>query len=817
MENNVKQATNEIKYKFYVTEKQIPWLIHRNNIVPEIDIPDSWFNFVQLPTTKQFDFDDMTTATIVVGKDTYTYWKVERYINNVKDKTYYFYTDTVLKLLRNAFHIELKLDVYMTYTRHILKENVLNNYEYIKINRGSISKSMLLDREMRKTLLDNIRNIDNNVLNGADVYSNIQLFRFSDVDENGKSLNQFPIKTSKISLNYNKAAIGYLNQDSILNYASFRHDIKPNVHENFTKGGIQYFDTKSKSYKLICNYNWLVYKNNVGNWAFTDAERADVIRNYMKMFELVDINPIDNVEYQQNVMNGYYAVFRNLLGDIDCYPILGKFNADVNVPFWPKSKGLTSEISFPTANESNEVVTSKYLWNRVYWEPGLHSVTFKMNNDWDSIYNDLVKNIVNTDVYSNKSFIGIYRGVVPTGKHNNICFDIEPRNYQTGNVRFGNMESVVGEWNIPRRLFYRISYNDFFTFTFGNDELISGFKKFALDKNATNDLINDSFIELLQPISIGTTEIIPARYIFNIDNNELKYTIPFTGTFLDSFQLFLRNGMYNHASYSISLGSTLPTKNEDYENQIKIIEQQKNAGVYSSIGNMIARPISWLGGFNFSRSWETILGTDKRGYAEAYNNYQIAKYTGHKTGRKPNQSDFHFSEYRHDIGSSYSLGNISNAGGFIGDAINIDFTIRQSETAKRNVGPGYLTSMTEDLLNAVVHYDNVLDVTDYEKNFINKGWFGIGFKKIFNQSTKMSYKFHYDNFGFPIDSFVHKDYFKHLYNTLKTGDSKTTIYVSFDNDWLNTTLDNLTVYNDNLVKSLIVGQLSSGIRMKKFS
>lgn len=149
MENNIKQATNTIKYKFYSTEKPIPWLIYKNNIVPESSISDDWFNFVQLPTTKQFDFDDITTASIVAGKDTYTYWKVERYTNDVKDKTYYFYTNRVLKYLRNSFHLELKLDIYMTYTKNIFKDNILDNHDFIKINRGSISKSMLLDSNMR--------------------------------------------------------------------------------------------------------------------------------------------------------------------------------------------------------------------------------------------------------------------------------------------------------------------------------------------------------------------------------------------------------------------------------------------------------------------------------------------------------------------------------------------------------------------------------------------------------------------------------------------------------------------------------------------
>lgn len=813
MENNVKQATNEIRYKFYSTEKTIPWLINQNTVVPEPNISDDWFNFVQLPTTKQFDFDDMLTATIVVGKDTYTYWKVERYVNNVKDKTYYFYTNTILKLLRNSFHIELKLDVYMTYTRNIFKDNVLNHHDFIKINRGSISKSMLMDNDMRNYLIPCMNQLDDNVLNGNDTYSRIDLFRFTDIDKNGNALNKFPINTNKLTINY-KYPILKTTGDSLFNFSSFRHNIGPDQW-SYTKGAIQYYDEDSKTTKLACNFTWLEtnFADNQRNWKLTDAQRKEIIDKYAKLFKLNSINP-DNVdEYNKNVMNGYYAVFRNLLGDIDCYPLLGKINANIEIPFWVKSNGLISTATFPTAAESDKVVTNKYFWNRIYADN--HSDDFVLNNDWDSIYNDLIKNIVNTDAYSNKSFIGIYRGVVPTGKHNNICFDVDGKNYRTGNATIGNLDPVVGEWNIPKRMFYRISYNDFFTFTFGNDELISGFKRFALDKNVNNDLINNSFVELLQPITIGTTEIIPARYLFNINSNELKYTIPFTGTFLDSFQLFLRNGMYNHPSYSISLGGTLPTKNEDYENQIKIIEQQKNAGVYSTIGNMFARPLSLLGGFSTSK--DVLSGTDTTAFGLASASYiQVrSKVHGNKKIPVPEAIDFTKDDVRKR--TSYSFGGFGGIGGFIGDGLSIWNTVKQSNLAKRNVGPGYITSMTDDLLNAVVHYDNVLDISENDKNLIKQGWFGIGFRKIFNQATKMSYKFHYDNFGFPIDSFVSKDYFKHLFNVLETGDDKTVIYVSFDYDWINTSLNSLSVYNDNLVKSLIKEQLSSGIRIKKFS
>lgn len=814
MENNVKQATNTIKYKFYSTEKPIPWLINKNTVVPEPNISDDWFNFVQLPTTKQFDFDDMTTATIVVGKDTYTYWKVERYTNDVKDKTYYFYTNTILKLLRNSFHIELKLDVYMTYTRNIFKDNVLNNHEFIKINRGSISKSMLMDDDMRSYLIPCMNQIDDNVLNGNDTYSRIDLFRFTDIDKNGNALNKFPINTNKLTINYKYPVIQQTG-DSLFNYPSFKHNTNPNENLTYTKGAIQYYDSDSKTTKLAFNYNWLVYNrtSKTDSWYLTDVQRKEIINKYMKLFKLNSINP-DNVdEYNKNVMNGYYAVFRNLLGDIDCYPILGKVNANIEIPFWVKSNGLISTATFPSATESDKVVTNKYFWNRIYADN--HSDDFVLNNDWDSIYTDLVKNIVNTNVYSNKSFIGIYRGVVPTGKHNNICFDIEGTNYRTGNATIGNLDPVVGEWNIPKRMFYRISYNDFFTFTFGNDELISGFKRFALDKNVNNDLINNSFVELLQPITIGTTEIIPARYLFNINSNELKYTIPFTGTFLDSFQLFLRNGMYNHASYSISLGGTLPTKNEDYENQIKIIEQQKNAGVYSSIGNIVARPLNWFtGSFGIGNNSSNIVRQNSIASKNVINDYSIGY------GVSDPEIIHDAPVYSDTYGNSLNKGiaaTIGSIGGFIGDGISIYNTIKQSNLAKRNVGPGYITSMTEDLLNAVVHYDNVLDISENDKNLLKQGWFGIGFRKIFNPATKMSYKFHYDNFGFPIDSFVSKDYFKHLFNVLETGDNKTVIYVSFDNDWINTSLNSLSTYNDNLVKSLIKRQLTSGIRMKKFS
>lgn len=815
MENNVKQATNEIKYKFYVTDKPIPWLIYQNNVVPEASISDDWFNFKQLPTTKQFDFNDITAATIVVDKDTYTYWKIERYTNNVHDKTYYFYTDRVLKYLRNAFHLGLRLDVYMTYTRNIFKDNVLNNHDFIKINRGSISKSMLLDDSMRNFLTASMKNIDENVLNADNSYSKIQLFRFSDIDKNGNALNKFPISTNKLTINYKYPVIKETG-DSLFNYPSFKHDVKPNDSITYTKGAIQYYDEDSRTTKLACNYNWLIYHKTgtTRGWYLTDIQRKEIINKYMKLFKLNSINP-DNVdEYNKNIMNGYYAVFRNLLGDIDCYPLLGKVNANIELPFWVKSNGLISTATFPTAAESDKVVTNKYFWNRIYADN--HSDDFVLNNDWDSIYTDLVKNIVNTDVYSNKSFIGIYRGVVPTGKHNNICFDLEGTNYRTGNATIGNLDPVVGEWNIPKRMFYRISYNDFFTFTFGNDDLVAGFKRFALDKNATNDLINDSFVELLQPVTIGTTEIIPARYLFNINSNELKYTIPFTGTFLDSFQLFLRNGKYNHASYSISLGGTLPTKNEDYENQIKIIEQQKNAGVYSSIGNLVARPLNWINGsFGLNGGGSTAYNNILRPTVEALQSdmtwNEWIKYGPYEVKGATTSSTF-------NRGSSISGSiGISGIGGFIGDSLSIWNTIKQSNLAKRNVGPGYITSMTDDLLNAVAHYDNVLDVNESDKAFINQGFFAIGFRKMFDINTKMNFKFHYDNFGFPINSFVSKDYFKHLFKVLQTGNDKTIIYVSFDNDWITTALNDITTYNDNVIKELVVGQLTSGIRMKKFN
>lgn len=813
------RAGSKITYKFFATKKKIPWLIGGNDIQPQIDLPDSWFNFEQLPGNRQFDFNDQFTATIVVNSLDYTFFKVERTTTPVTGnpfvENFYFYPENTEMWLRNAYMISLAMDIYLTYTRKILK----NINQPTHINRGSIVFNHLKSSD-KTTYLNSLKNIESAVLNGSDSYSKLKAVRLTDYDtDNNVAYNQTPFMWGEQS----NFAVRY-NEWKVVDYGFPVNKVfgmnNPGLGEKW--GSIEI--NKGNNQSVVEYAEPWVQTVSAGTYkTILTPEKSELIsKEIAKYIYTESLNSIDNdtktnEKFNKDIMNGYFAVFRSTEGYIDCYPLIGNFTMNIAAPVTLAFDNRNDSISLPATPENHmSKVANRLVLGRVYC--GYNTYTkVELNNNWDSIYEDLVKNAGKNNPYSNKSFVGIFRGVIPSGKKRNVRFNVTKPGLNAVGVKqdYFTIKGIRGYFDywVPERMFFRLNYNDFFSFGICKDNGGYGNKMFSPfsirgNNNNNQDLITNSYVDLLQPIAIGNIEIIPARYCFLADNN-LDFTVRYTGTFLDSFYLFLRSGYYNGGTYSVNLGGTLPNSTEDYANQLKIIEQQKNAGIASAVGNMIG---GLIGSGSYSGNKQEISGTDKRGYSEAILEHQRAKYLGYADKvRAPQRRKFKFEEERMRHGGSFGFGGF---GGIISGGIAIDNILKQSEIAKLNVGPGYLTSSASDLLNAVVFQDSI-NQGESVKTYQN-GFFSVGYLKEFDTTTRNKYNYYFTNNGFEINSVLNPQYFTELYKTLNTVNDST-IYFEIDRDWAAINLTQLTDLYDTTIKGAVLEQLATGIRMKKFN
>lgn len=321
-------------------------------------------------------------------------------------------------------------------------------------------------------------------------------------------------------------------------------------------------------------------------------------------------------------------------------------------------------------------------------------------------------------------------------------------------------------------------------------------------------------IELLQPITLGTTEIVPIRYCFlskvNTTTGITGYTIPLSIGFMEGFKAFLKSVIYNNPSYNINLGSTLPTNNGKYNRMIEQIEIQKNNGISSSIGNLISRPLNWIGG-GFGKIARTgnISGIDDDGELMRYADDSIDVSWNNKYGTWEYEPDRRYNNIYNRLSGGLTIGGI---GGFIGDFISIGNTLKQTDFLKKNVGVGYITTTEEDLFNSIIHNDFMTGGYQTPLQLQSQTLLTAAGIKLFTDNTKYKYRNYFENFGFAINDFIKSSFINEIIAHSKKWNEN--VFFSIDKDWCLMYLTDLANFTDNVVKNSIIDQLSAGIRMK---
>lgn len=799
------------------------------NIHPQPDIGDNFFDFTQLQG-KQFNFENIFTATIVVDSDKYTYWKVERYIDNVLDRSYYFYTSRVLSILKSAFTLELVLDTYLTYTRNVIN-HIKQQSKPIKIVRGSITPQHLLNNSNPSVYLKALRSIDEEVLNGDDSYSTIipQKLIGSNIDGLA-DYNTFPYVSTHTT-------VASKNWVGPFDYPTVAYPAGHNGPYWWVTTGSDMYDKRFRS--AYINGQWKVFGNKfypgagVGDplpeATVKEANEAIAKQYAIERIRTNELSQTQLTEVNQNIINGYFAVFRNAQGFIDAYPIIGKIPVVYRVPVVCIGSAEATPLPATQANHNN--VTRNAVINRVYSNSNT-TINGTLHNDWDSIYEEYIKNV--KDFYPGDAFQGIFRWIFPAHNKGNMVFILRETNnlplINEGNFRLeqrpdGSDLTVKCRYTMPHRICYRFTYSEVSQHIIRNERDNSGL--FLLAKSGDTNLI-DRYIDLLQPIQIGNQEIVPARYSFlgRQTSRGFGFTIPFSYAFLDGFKMFLQTTLYNNPSLSISLGGTLPTVSSRYYRQIEAIEQQKNAGVASTVGNIIARPINWLSGAGSFGLQSGLNDTIRKSFGTS--NSRTKSYNAFWTSPVGGMVPYGTDPRTYTISQAINTGtdiaqskyktsgltggaNISGLGGFIGDFIDIATTLKRSEVAKRNVGPGYQTSLDDDLYSAIIHQAFIKTISNL--NPANEGLYSVGGVKIFDTPTREKYKYFFNNFGFYIDELLPGSYIADIisYSNNETG------YFEIDKNWGLTNLDILTQYNDNVVRNAILDQLAAGIRIRRFT
>lgn len=116
---------------------------------PHFTITDDYFNFEEVPLTG-INFRAWDTGTTVIKTKDITYFKI---VNTETNKNTYWLVKKVNKVLKNGFEVELNLDIYMTYGRHVLKKMIENKKIIPLVERTSYTSSMFYNSETLRNLM----------------------------------------------------------------------------------------------------------------------------------------------------------------------------------------------------------------------------------------------------------------------------------------------------------------------------------------------------------------------------------------------------------------------------------------------------------------------------------------------------------------------------------------------------------------------------------------------------------------------------------------------------------------------------------------
>lgn len=134
-------------YKLYQTTKPIPWVSIDNQLAPDINITDEWFNF-QLVESNTIFFETWDRGKIVIKDLNITYFKLEK----ENKPTSYWYVSKVNKVLKTGYEVQIQLDIFMSYTKSVLKAMIDNNISPY-VNRVYFNKRMLFQNEDLRKLI----------------------------------------------------------------------------------------------------------------------------------------------------------------------------------------------------------------------------------------------------------------------------------------------------------------------------------------------------------------------------------------------------------------------------------------------------------------------------------------------------------------------------------------------------------------------------------------------------------------------------------------------------------------------------------------
>lgn len=164
-------------YKIFFSRANIFWetLDKVDKVNPEFDI-DGYCNFIEIPKPYGgINYIDWLTGTAIVKDKDITYFKIERYTNDENNpelkEVLYFYVRSILRRLSNGYEVQLILDTWMTYTRHIFKTITTTNNNVL-VNRMSLTNNMYGDTTKHlfrlaltntDVLTDNLESINPNV------------------------------------------------------------------------------------------------------------------------------------------------------------------------------------------------------------------------------------------------------------------------------------------------------------------------------------------------------------------------------------------------------------------------------------------------------------------------------------------------------------------------------------------------------------------------------------------------------------------------------------------------------------------------------
>lgn len=775
------------------------------NIQPQPDIGDGFFDF-NLIQSNQFNFENVFTANIVVDSDKYTYWKIERYENNQLERTFYFYTNRVLGMLKNAFILELSLDTYLTYTRNVIKSINFSPW----INRGTIISTMLEDSTYRQAYLKSLKEPEQDVLGGNDSYTNSEIFNLiSEGRQNAVSDSYYPFRVKNLIYKNTKnvplLVRRFYSADGI--NQGFGSSTQTTLWGNVVK----------KNGTTLQDYGFTDrYARDGRSWTLastTYPDRVQKLNDLIKSSMSIEaINKSDNPnnwdEINRNMMNSYFAVFFHPDGWIDAYPLLGVVNARISTVYMNR---VRDNQTLPTTGGGT-----------LYWNLDQRATMLTtLYNDFESIRKDYIDFNSNNEHggYTTDSFQGIYRWIYPLGEKSHIQFSLSTAtkdlNVDGGQVSNGAYN--VSQYARLQRFFYRFNYNDALKFNLIDGARVKKFKLCNLD----NLNFVDDYIKLLQPIVISGNEFIPAKYTFlaQKENRDYTFSIPLTTAFTGGFKLYCTTHLYNNPTLITDLGGTLPTVNGKYFQTLREIERQKNAGVASAVGNLFARPLNWLSG-GFSKGFTGQL-SNIASDTTAFNRTTKYNKDGAVSKRQPQPTKSEtinngWNRTDTNTGQRQWGATVSGAGGFIGDFINIANAIKQSETAKRNIGIGYMTSTDNDMYSAITHNAFINENTTSDTYYpLKKGIYSIAYRKLFDEPTIKKYRYYYTHWGFPIDDYVDTNYLPKLISYVNNSDNIG--FVSFDRNWCLTNLTPLMNYNDNVVRNAIIDQMVEGIRIKRYS